>query len=88
MIMSKLQKLRNAANEASEKASQKITKLDTTQFQKLILNLKENGVDSATIMQLEATINDATKRNKIITELVEKGGSISKNIIKILGNFV
>jgi thiamine biosynthesis protein ThiC len=86
--MSKLQKLRTAANEASEKASQKIAKLDTTQFQELILNLKKNGVDSATIMQLEATINDATKRNKIIIELVEKGGSISKNIIKILGNFV
>ncbi len=86
--MNRLDKLRGAGNEASEKAKQKITKLNTIQFQELINDLKKECVDASTISELQLTINDATKRNKLLADLINKGEAVGKCIVKILDKVI
>jgi thiamine biosynthesis protein ThiC len=86
--MNRLNDLRTAADSAAANASQKIDKINTRQFQNLISELQSCGVDSTVISQLEVTIGDTTLRNKLVVELVEKGGSISKQIMTILNKYV
>ncbi|MDR2084890.1 MAG: hypothetical protein LBP67_07840 [Bacteroidales bacterium] len=82
--MDRYDKLKGAADDAAEKAKQKITKLNAIQFQQFISDLEKECVDADTISTLKSTIHDTTKRNKLITDLVEKGGNVANCIINIL----
>jgi hypothetical protein len=86
--MSRLNNLRMAADDSAQRALQKIDTINVSQFQKLISELKRDSVDIETISQLESTISDATRRNKLVADLIEKGGSIGKQIAAIVCKLV
>ena len=86
--MNRLDKLRGAADDAAEKAKQKVSALNTIQFQGFISELKKECVDPNTISELESIINDATKRNKLVADLIAKGGNIANCIVKVLNKVV
>lgn len=77
-----------AADDSAQRALQKIDTINVSQFQKLISELKRDSVDIETISQLESTISDATRRNKLVADLIEKGGSIGKQIAAIVCKLV
>lgn len=86
--MSRLDKLRAAGNDASEKAKQKIPALNTIQVQQLIDDLQKECVDPLTISALQSAIDDATERNKLITDLVNKGGAVGKCVADIVAKIL
>jgi len=79
--MNRLDNLRAAADDAAKKALQKIEKINASQFQNLISELRKGGVDAKIISQLESSIADATRRNKLLAELIEKGGNVANQLI-------
>ena len=82
--MCDFEEIEAVAKKTTEKVLQQINEINRSQFENIIAELKKNSIDTETIKELEAVINDATERNKRLTKFIKGSEKISKIVIGII----
>ncbi|MDR2728491.1 MAG: hypothetical protein LBB56_05105 [Chitinispirillales bacterium] len=82
--MSNLKEIEEEAKKTTKKILEQINKINNSQFESIIAELKKNGVDAAAVKELEAVINDAAQRNKRLAELIKKSKKVGDIITRTI----
>ncbi len=75
----------HATNTTNAQFRDKINKLTNMNITELINQIKTSTLNEVEIKKLISEINVATDKNKKITELIERGGDVAKNLREIIG---
>ncbi len=90
--MATLDDLRNAGKNASQKTNvalqSKIEALTSDKISLLVTELKKTTVSSSEIESLMQDITKATDKNRVLLNVVDKGGELAAAIIKIVTKFL
>jgi hypothetical protein len=89
--MANINDLRNAGKSASQKTNaalqSKIERLSSDKVSQLISELKKSTVQSSEIEPLIQQITTATNKNKVLLDVVNKGGNLANTVIDIVAKF-
>ncbi|MHB1106208.1 MAG: hypothetical protein ACYCZ2_07585 [Lutibacter sp.] len=90
--MANIDDLRNAGKNATQKTNaalqSKIERLTSDKLSQIISELKKTTIQSSEIEPLIQQISTATNKNKIILDVVNKGGNLANAIIAIVTKFI
>lgn len=90
--MANIDDLRNAGKNARQKTNaalqSKIERLTSDKVSQLISELKKTTIQSSEIEQLIQQISTATNKNKVILNVVDKGGNLANAIVDIVTKFI
>ena len=81
---------KNASDQAKqnaliETAEARLKAMGTNAYGDILDKLKSDCVDHTLIEELEKEINAATDKNKLILDLIRKGGKLGKLLLGVIG---
>jgi len=87
-----LEELRKASQNAVQLTNQqlgdKIAQFKDPEIAEMLTALKNSAVDPVTVEDLQQKINQATNKNKIILDVIVKGGTLGKELMDIVTKIV
>jgi len=87
-----LEELRKASQKAVQLTNQqladKIAQFKEPEITVILTALENSAVDPVTVAGLQQKIDQATNKNKIILDVVAKGGTIGKTLLDIITKIV
>ena len=87
-----LEELRKASQNAVQLTNQqlgdKIAQFKDPEIAEMLTALKKSAVDPVTVEDLQQKINQATNKNKIILDVIVKGGTLGKELMDIVTKIV
>jgi len=87
-----LEELRKASQKAVQLTNQqladKIAQFKEPEITVILTALENSAVDPVTVAGLQQKIEQATNKNKIILDVVAKGGTIGKTLLDIISKIV
>jgi len=87
-----LEELRKASQNAVQLTNQqlgdKIAQFKDPEIAEMLTALKKSAVDPVTVDDLQQKINQATNKNKIILDVIVKGGTLGKVLMDIVTKIV
>jgi CCR4-NOT transcriptional regulation complex NOT5 subunit len=87
-----LEELRKASQKAVQLTNQqladKIAQFKEPEITVILTALENSAVDPVTVAGLQQKIEQATNKNKIILDVVAKGGTIGKTLLDIITKIV
>jgi len=87
-----LEELRKASQNAVQLTNQqlgdKIAQFKDPEIAEMLTALKKSAVDPVTVDDLQQKINQATNKNKIILDVIVKGGTLGKALMDIVTKIV
>ena len=87
-----LEELRKASQNAVQLTNQqlgdKIAQFKDPEIAEMLTALKNSAVDPVTVEDLQQKINQATNKNKIILDVIVKGGTLGKALMDIVTKIV
>ena len=78
----------NAVNQTNQHLGDRIAQFKDSQIAEILNALKKSAVDPSIIANLQQQITQATNKNQIILNVVEKGGTLGKVLIDIVTKIV
>ena len=87
-----LEELRKASQNAVQLTNQqlgdKIAQFKDPEIAEMLTAVKKSAVDPVTVDDLQQKINQATNKNKIILDVIVKGGTLGKALMDIVTKIV
>ena len=73
-----------AVNQTNQQLGDKIAQLKDPEITTILNALKDSTVDASIVANLQQQIAQATNKNQIILNVVEKGGTLGKVLLDIV----
>ena len=77
-----------AVNQTNQQLGDKIAQFKDPEIAKILNALKNSAVDPSIVANLQQQIAQATNKNQIILNVIEKGGSLGKVLMDIVTKIV
>ena len=77
-----------AVNQTNQKLGDKIAQFKDPEIAEILNALKNSAVDASIVANLQQQIAQATNKNQIILNVIEKGGSLGKVLMDIVTKIV